>query len=97
MIKAYVHKPALIKSFKPPFNSWQIIYSLDKVNEFLSLYCMFYQEVHPLAIFFRAGEMACAKVPLDELHVTQPSGPQGKEITIPALVSEYFTLHVCPS
>lgn len=58
---------------------------------------MFYQEVHPLAIFFRAGEMACAKVPLDELHVTQPFGPQGKERTLPALVSEYFTLYLCPS
>ncbi|XP_059404643.1 activating signal cointegrator 1 complex subunit 2 isoform X3 [Carassius carassius] len=32
-----------------------------------------------------AGEMACAKVPLDELHVTEPFGPQGKERTLPAL------------
>ncbi|TRY87714.1 hypothetical protein DNTS_018538 [Danionella cerebrum] len=30
-------------------------------------------------------EMACAKVPLDELHVTEPLGPQGKEHTLPAL------------
>uniref|UniRef100_A0A8C1GKD2 Activating signal cointegrator 1 complex subunit 2 n=1 Tax=Cyprinus carpio TaxID=7962 RepID=A0A8C1GKD2_CYPCA len=29
--------------------------------------------------------MACAKVPLDELHVTEPFGPQGKERTLPAL------------
>ncbi|XP_056602614.1 activating signal cointegrator 1 complex subunit 2 [Triplophysa dalaica] len=29
--------------------------------------------------------MACAKVPLDELHVTEPSGPQGGERTLPAL------------
>lgn len=29
--------------------------------------------------------MACAKVPLDELHVTEPSGTQGKEQTLPAL------------
>ncbi|XP_067295469.1 activating signal cointegrator 1 complex subunit 2 [Pseudorasbora parva] len=29
--------------------------------------------------------MACAKVPLDELHVTEPLGPQGKERTLPAL------------
>lgn len=29
--------------------------------------------------------MACAKVPLDELHVTEPSGPQGEERTLPAL------------
>ncbi len=36
--------------------------------------------------FTWAGEMACAKVPLDELHVT--FGPQGKERTLPALVSE---------
>ncbi|XP_057180698.1 activating signal cointegrator 1 complex subunit 2 [Triplophysa rosa] len=29
--------------------------------------------------------MACAKVPLDEQHVTEPSGPQGGERTLPAL------------
>ncbi|KAK2911051.1 hypothetical protein QQF64_026687 [Cirrhinus molitorella] len=29
--------------------------------------------------------MACAKVPLDELHVTEPFGPQGKERSLPAL------------
>lgn len=29
--------------------------------------------------------MACAKVPLDELHVTEHFGPQGKERTLPAL------------
>ncbi|XP_051550111.1 activating signal cointegrator 1 complex subunit 2 [Myxocyprinus asiaticus] len=29
--------------------------------------------------------MACARVPLDELHVTELSGPQGKERTLPAL------------
>ncbi|KAA0716762.1 Activating signal cointegrator 1 complex subunit 2 ASC-1 complex subunit p100 [Triplophysa tibetana] len=29
--------------------------------------------------------MACAKVPLDELHVTEPSGPKGGERTLPAL------------
>ncbi|XP_051981085.1 activating signal cointegrator 1 complex subunit 2-like [Xyrauchen texanus] len=29
--------------------------------------------------------MACARVPLDELHVTEPSGPKGKERTLPAL------------
>ncbi|KAI7813226.1 activating signal cointegrator 1 complex subunit 2, partial [Triplophysa rosa] len=28
---------------------------------------------------------ACAKVPLDEQHVTEPSGPQGGERTLPAL------------
>uniref|UniRef100_A0A672S458 Activating signal cointegrator 1 complex subunit 2-like n=1 Tax=Sinocyclocheilus grahami TaxID=75366 RepID=A0A672S458_SINGR len=27
--------------------------------------------------------MACAEVPLDELHVTEPFGPQGKERTLP--------------
>ncbi len=32
--------------------------------------------------------MACAKVPLDEQHVTESFGPQGKERTLPALVSE---------
>lgn len=36
--------------------------------------------------------MACAKVPLDELHVTEPFEPQGKERTLPALVSECFAL-----
>ncbi|XP_050965088.1 activating signal cointegrator 1 complex subunit 2 [Labeo rohita] len=29
--------------------------------------------------------MACAKVPLDELHVIEPFGPQGKERSLPAL------------
>ncbi len=38
--------------------------------------------------FTWAGEMACAKVPLDEQHVTESFGPQGKERTLPALVSE---------
>lgn len=44
-----------------------------------------------------AGEMACAKVPLDELQVTEPFGPQGKERTLPALVSEYCALHLHPA
>lgn len=31
--------------------------------------------------------MACALVPLDEQQVTEP-GPLGKEVTLPALVSQ---------
>lgn len=31
--------------------------------------------------------MACALVPLDEQQVTEP-GPLGREVTLPALVSE---------
>ncbi|XP_064209506.1 activating signal cointegrator 1 complex subunit 2 [Anguilla rostrata] len=32
--------------------------------------------------------MACARVPLDELHVTEPSGPMGRDRTLPALHPE---------
>uniref|UniRef100_A0A8C1EH29 Activating signal cointegrator 1 complex subunit 2 n=1 Tax=Cyprinus carpio carpio TaxID=630221 RepID=A0A8C1EH29_CYPCA len=39
--------------------------------------------------------MACAKVPLDELHVTEPFGPQGKERTLPALVVFDESLQRC--
>lgn len=52
---------------------------------------------HSRCVSTWAGEMACAKVPLDELHVTEPFGPQGKERTLPALVSEYFTLCLFPA
>lgn len=31
--------------------------------------------------------MACAQVPLDEQQVTEP-GPLGREVTLPALVSQ---------
>ncbi|XP_043096620.1 activating signal cointegrator 1 complex subunit 2 isoform X2 [Puntigrus tetrazona] len=39
--------------------------------------------------------MACAKVPLDELHVTEPFGPQAKERTLPALVVFDESLQRC--
>ncbi len=41
----------------------------------------------------REGEaMACARVPLDELQVTEP-GPLGKEHTLPALVSHITSFY----
>lgn len=37
--------------------------------------------------------MACAHVPLDEQQVTE-SGPLGKEVTLPALVSQRTLHHI---
>lgn len=37
--------------------------------------------------------MACAHVPLDEQQVTEP-GPLGREVTLPALVSQRINSYI---
>lgn len=86
------HKPELITSRKPPFNyALQTIQTNKVIKDVLSVIITIGHLPQGKSVSTWAGEMACAKVPLDELHVTEPFGPQGKERTLPALVSEYFT------
>lgn len=57
--------------------------------------CVFFFFFDRTGIKTGEGEaMACAHVPLDEEQVTEP-GPLGREVTLPALVSQCGHLYVC--